>query len=287
MSTPNSSNAEDKTLEDLSAQKAGQILNYDDLLEGRPEAQRIHVASMVPTSAEMEEKMPITAKVWVPGLKDPETGKLGITCIVRKPSPDEEITIYAKSREKGIPEEIKLYLKPEHIPASGRAYRFECIWKMVYCCEAPTVSFDWACKIMSLKYGAFIVKPLIDRIDELMAIRRPIDELTDNSIFAYPTFFGDAKIAARDGKLTEYFASVEESVARTIRDNAKTMLLIQLEVAKENAELSAAIAELVRREFDKGEYEPSPVVAAALRNAPDSAAVARLTKAAHTAPEPK
>lgn len=278
--------AEQSTVAQVKAQQAARVTNYDDLLEGLPEAAPGSLISeMVASSQEVEEFLPIRARVWVPGLRLPGAQKFGVTCTVVQPSPDEEIAIYAKAREKETPEDVKHYLNLEHLPARGRVYRMECIWKLVYCLERPTTNFAWAAKIMSLKTGSSIVRPLIDRIDELMAIRKPIDQLTDGNIFAYPTLLGDAKVAARDGKLAEYFGSLPNGVAATIRANARTMTQIQLMVAREDAELWAAITEVVRLEIQKKEYEPTPAVAEALRDPLAAGDVNRWTRQQFQAPE--
>lgn len=260
------SEAEQQTLHDLALQRGRQITNYDELLADKPEAEPVNIGFYMANSQEADDELQLTAKVWVPGLKNPATGKLGLVCTVGKPSPDQEIAIYAKAREKELPEDAKKYFDVGHLNAKGRTYRFECIWKLCYCCVAPVVTFDWAAKIMSLPYGSQVVRPLIDRIDELMAITQPVDDLTDHNLFAYPTLFGHAKIAARDGKLAEYFGSADRGVVQAICDNARTMWLIQMAVIREDAELMAVITETVKAQLKKGDYDPSAGVRDALRD---------------------
>lgn len=275
----NNTPAQEETIRGVVSQQIGHITNYDQLLEGRPEvAADTHISAIMPNSHEAADVLELTARVWCPGLKDPKTGRFGMVATVRKPSPDEEIAIYGKSRVKETPEGVADYLNIERLPPKARAYRFECIWKLVYCSVAPKFTFDWAAKVMSMAHGGAVVKPLIDRIDELMLVRRPIDELTEANLLAYPTLFGDAVIAARDKKLAEYFGSLENGVAQTIRDNARTMALIQYHVLKEDAELLALVGEIVRQEIARGDYETPPNIAEMLREPMEPTTAAKEAK---------
>ena len=266
--------------EQMAARLRAETLEHAELLQGRAEVpEQMHIGHLIASTAEYNEIKPLTARVWVPGFRDPVTKKLGMIAEVCKPSPDNEIRIYSKSREKHIPEEAAQWLLPEQVPTWGKQHRWETIWKLVYCCVKPVVTFDWAAKIMTLAHGGDVIKPLIDKIDELMATPTAIDNLTGGNIMAYPTLLGGAKIAARDGKLAEYFGSLDKGVAQAIFDNMKTMLLIQAMVLREDAELQAVIKYVVNAELRAGEYEPPFMTKEALRD-PWGAYMARLEKRA-------
>lgn len=235
---------------------AGRVLKYDELMAAQPRVDaELHIGHLIASSVEAAQHIEVEADVYVPGLRDPQTGKFGMVARVRKLSPDQEALLWAKSREKAVPEEAAKYLQADHLPALGRAFRFEQLWKLVYGCVRPVITFDWAQKIYSLPYGGEIVNPLTAKIDELSAIRHPIDVLTDNNIFAYPSLFGEMKIAARDGKLSEWFGSIDKGVAQTVRDNARTMFMVQMAVLREDAELRAYLAAVIADLYKRGEYD--------------------------------
>jgi hypothetical protein len=207
----------------------------------RPLAPQINISQLLSKAKDIphEHKIQTDAEVWVPGIPDPDSGRMGLKCLVKKPSVEDQILIMSKQAQAPDPEDDEYGSKRLTSP-EARSHFWKCVWELVTCVKRPTITFPEACQLMGSDIGFDIVDPLLTAIHKLQ-IQKPQEDdvklfLDDFSMF--PEVMKQLKVAHRAGKLQEYLAGDDE-VVKTIKDWVRTMNAVQEIVKKEDAAVYA------------------------------------------------